>query len=163
LYANYTTACTITAPFAAQVHYGLTTWPTANGTRVGLLVDDPLDPQAAVTTERTSFGNEAGGPGEKYIQNASDVASGLTIQPTAATTGTLRVVDQNGTLTSEYRDATSGGGFVVIHNPQGHQAQAPDFGAPVTLGLQVWAASPVYAGPTVVTFGEFEITQGSCR
>ena len=76
--------------------------------------------------------------------------------------GTLRVVDHAGTITSMYRDATTGGRFAVITDPLANPAIAPDYGARVSLGLQVWSGPPVFAGPTNVTLTKFRITKGHC-
>ena len=76
--------------------------------------------------------------------------------------GTLRVVQQGGTITSQYRDATTGGHVVTITDSAANPAIAPDYGARVSLGLQVWSGPPVFAGPATVTMTKFRITSGHC-
>jgi hypothetical protein len=156
--ATYFTRCRVGRDFAAQVHYRLAVWPPANGVRVGLLVNNPDYPAQtdSVTTERTSFGASGDvGSGENYVENGISSGGGFVVQPTAAMSGTLRVVQHAGTITSEYRDATTGGHFVAF-------ADAPDYGARVSLGLQVWSGLPVYAGPATVKLTKFRITSGHC-
>ena len=46
LQGTYYTDCTIAGAFTAKVHYTLNTWPSANGVRVGLLVNNPDYPFA---------------------------------------------------------------------------------------------------------------------
>jgi hypothetical protein len=157
--ATYYTRCRVGSNFAAQVHYRLVEWPPANGVRVGLLVNNPDYPAQtdSVTTERTSFGATGDvGSGENYVQNGISSGGGFVVAPTSAMSGTLRVVQHAGTITSMYRDATTGGRFVTL-------AGAPDYGAPVSLGLQVWSGPPVFAGPAKVTLTKFRITSGHCR
>lgn len=163
--ATYYTRCRVGHSFAAQVHYRLVVWPPANGVRVGLLVNNPDYPTQpdSVTTERTSFGATGDvGSGENYVQNGIASGGGFIVQPTAALRGTLRVVQQGGTITSQYRDATTGGHFVTITDSAANPAIAPDYGARVTLGLQVWSGPPVFAGPAKVTLTKFRITSGHC-
>ena len=164
--ATYFTRCRVGSNFAAQVHYRLVVWPPANGVRVGLLVnnpDYPAQPNDSVTTERTSFGATGDvGAGENYIQNGIASGGGFIVQQTAAMSGTLRVVQHGGTITSEYRDATTGGHFAVITDSAANPAIAPDYGARVSLGLQVWSGPPVFAGPAKVTLTRFRITSGHC-
>ena len=148
--ATYYTRCRVGRNFAAQVHYRLLVWPPANGVRVGLLVNNPDYPTQtdSVTTERTSFGATGDvGSGENYLQNGIASGGGFIVEPTAAMRGTLRVVQQGGTITSQYRDATTGGQFVTITDSAANPAIAPDYGARVSLGLQVWSGPPVFAGP----------------
>jgi hypothetical protein len=156
--ATYFTRCRVGRDFAARVHYRLALWPPANGVRVGLLVNNPDYPAQtdSVTTERTSFGASGDvGSGENYVENGISSGGGFVVEPTAAMSGTLRVVQHAGTITSMYRDATTGGSFVTL-------AVAPDYGARVSLGLQVWSGLPVYAGPAKVTLTRFRITSGHC-
>src|SRR6185312_5193437 len=163
--ATYYTRCRVGHSFAAQVHYRLVVWPPANGVRVGLLVNNPDYPMQldSVTTERTSFGATGDvGSGESYLQNGIASGGGFIVQPTAAMRGTLRVVQQGGTITSQYRDATTGGHFVTITDSAANPAIAPDYGARVSLGLQVWSGPPVFAGPAKVTLTRFRITSGHC-
>lgn len=163
--ATYYTRCRVGHSFAAQVHYRLVVWPPANGVRVGLLVNNPDYPTQpdSVTTERTSFSATGDvGSGENYVQNGIASGGGFIVQPTAALRGTLRVVQQGGTITSQYRDATTGGHFVTITDSAANPAIAPDYGARVTLGLQVWSGPPVFAGPAKVTLTKFRITSGHC-
>ena len=164
--ATYYTRCKVGRNFAAQVHYRLVVWPPANGVRVGLLVnnpDYPTQPDDSVTTERTSFGATGDvGSGENYVQNGIASGGGFIVQPTAAMRGTLRVVQHGGTITSKYRDATTGGQFVTITDSAANPAIAPDYGAPVSLGLQVWSGPPVFAGPAKVALTKFRITSGHC-
>jgi hypothetical protein len=165
--ATYYTSCKMGSNFAAQVRYRLVVWLPANGVRVGLLVNNPNYPAQlddSVTTERTSFGATGDvGSGENYLQNGIASGGGFIVQPTAAMRGTLRVVQHNGTITSQYRDATTGGQFVTITDSAANPAIAPDYGAPVSLGLQVWSGPPVFAGPAKVTLTKFRITSGHCR
>ncbi|HEX3329228.1 MAG TPA: hypothetical protein VHS27_04845 [Gaiellales bacterium] len=163
--ATYYTRCRVGRNFAAQVHYRLLVWPPANGVRVGLLVNNPDYPTQtdSVTTERTSFGATGDvGSGESYLQNGIASGGGFIVEPTAAMRGTLRVVQQGGTITSQYRDATTGGQFVTITDSAANPAIAPDYGARVSLGLQVWSGPPVFAGPAKVTLTKFRITSGNC-
>ena len=163
--ATYYTRCRVGRNFAAQVHYRLLVWPPANGVRVGLLVNNPDYPtqRDSVTTERTSFGATGDvGSGENYLQNGIASGGGFIVEPTAAMRGTLRVVQQGGTITSQYRDATTGGQFVTITDSAANPAIAPDYGARVSLGLQVWSGPPVFAGPAKVTLTKFRITSGNC-
>ena len=163
--ATYFTRCRVGHDFAAQVHYRLAVWPPQNGVRVGLLVNNPDYPAQtdSVTTERTSFGASGDvGTGENYLQNGISSGGEFIVQPTAATSGTLRVVQHAGWITSMYRDATTGGQFVTIADPLNNPAIAPDFRARVSLGLQVWSGLPVYAGPARVTLTNFRITSGNC-
>jgi hypothetical protein len=163
--ATYFTRCRVGHDFAAQVHYRLALWPPANGVRVGLLVNNPDYPAQtdSVTTERTSFGASGDvGVGESYLQNGISSGGGFIVQPTAAMSGTLRVVQHGGAITSKYRDASTGGHFVTITDPLNTPAIAPDYGARVSLGLQVWSGLPLYAGPAQVTLTKFRITSGRC-
>jgi hypothetical protein len=163
--ATYFTRCRVGHNFAAQVHYRLAVWPPANGVRVGLLVNNPDYPAQtdSVTTERTSFGASGDvGAGESYLQNGISSGGGFIVQHTAAMSGTLRVVQHAGWITSMYRDATTGGHFATITDALNNPAIAPDYGARVSLGLQVWSGLPVYAGPAKVTLTKFRITSGRC-
>ncbi len=163
--ATYFTRCRLGSNFTAQVHYRLARWPPANGVRVGLLVNNPDYPAQpdSVTTERTSFGASGDvGVGENYIQNGISSGGGFIVQPTAAMSGTLRVVQHLGTITSQYRDATTGGHFATITDALANPAISPDYGARVSLGLQVWSGLPVFAGPAKVTLTKFRITSGHC-
>jgi hypothetical protein len=163
--ATYFTRCRVGHNFAAQVHYRLVVWPPANGVRVGLLVNNPDYPAQtdSVTTERTSFGPSGDvGVGENYLQNGISSGGGFIVQPTAAMSGTLRVVQHGGMITSKYRDASTGGQFVTITDSLNNPAIAPDYGARVSLGLQVWSGLPVFTGPANVTLTKFRITSGHC-
>lgn len=163
--ATYFTRCRVGHRFAAQVHYRLALWPPANGVRVGLLVNNPDYPAQpeSVTTERTSFGASGDvGTGENYVQNGISSGGGFIVQPTTAMSGTLRVVQHAGMITSKYRDATTAGHFVTITDPLNNPAIAPDYEARVSLGLQVWSGLPVFTGPAKVTLTKFRITRGHC-
>ena len=58
--------------------------------------------------------------------------------------------------------STSGDWAVTITDSAANPAIAPDYGAPVSLGLQVWSGPPVFAGPAKVTMTKFRITSGHC-
>ena len=80
LQGTYYTDCTIAGAFTAKVHYTLNTWPSANGVRVGLLVNNPdyPFPSGSVTAERTSFAASGDvSTGEKYVSNGTDSGGGF--------------------------------------------------------------------------------------
>ena len=164
VYATYTTRCKLSGSFTARIHYRLVSRPSNNGVRVGLLVDNPNYPANpnGVTTERTSFGASDVGVGENYVQNGIDTGGDLIEHATGATTGVLRVLVRRGFIRSQYADATTSWKPRLIRDSAGDVARAPAYHGHVSLGLQVWAAPPMFAGPARVTLTRFRITRGHC-
>ena len=88
LQGTYYTDCTIAGALTAKVHYTLNTWPSTNGVRVGLLVNNPdyAFTPGSVTAERTSFAASGDvDTGEKYAANGTDSGGGFVTKPTSAT------------------------------------------------------------------------------
>ncbi len=155
--ATYWSACTFTGDFDVRVKYALGPWPAHNGTRLGLIVNNPGYPAApdGVTTERTSFGLGDVDTGERYVANGAATGGPFAVRSTAALTGWLRILHKGGQLRSFYKDATTGGTFVKI-------ASAPDYSGAVTLGLQAWSGLGVFSGPVGASFSSFTVRTGSC-
>ena len=156
--ATYFTDCTFTGNFDAHVHYTLNTWPVANATRVGLLVNNPTypSPNGSVTVERTSYAASGDvGSGENYVINAIDAGGGFLDRPTAATSGDLRVSQVGNTMTAYVRDASTANKYVQL-------GTSPAYSGPVSLGLQVWSGIPLFNGPIQATFSGFGISKGTC-
>ena len=158
LQGTYYTDCTIAGAFTAKVHYTLNTWPSANGARVGLLVNNPdyPSPSGSVTAERTSFAASGDvSTGEKYVSNGTDSGGGFVTTATSATSGDLRVRVKGSVYRAEYRDATTGSTWKLI-------GTTPVYPGSVSLGLQVWAGHALFHGPVQVTLSGFAISKGVC-
>ena len=140
------------------MHYTLNTWPSTNGVRVGLLVNNPDSAftPGSVTAERTSFAASGDvDTGEKYAANGTDSGGGFVTKPTSATSGDLRVRVASGNYNMEYRDGTTAGAWKPI-------GTAPVYPGSVSLGLQVWSGLSLFTGPVKVTLSGFAISKGVC-
>lgn len=158
LQGTYYTDCTIAGALTAKVHYTLNTWPSTNGVRVGLLVNNPdyAFTPGSVTAERTSFAASGDvDTGEKYAANGTDSGGGFVTKPTSATSGDLRVRVASGNYNMEYRDGTTAGAWKPI-------GTAPVYPGSVSLGLQVWSGLSLFTGPVKVTLSGFAISKGVC-
>jgi hypothetical protein len=158
LQGTYFTDCTFSGALTAKVHYTLNTWPSTNGVRVGLLVNNPdyPSPNGSVTAERTSFAASGDvSTGEKYVSNGTDSGGAFVTKATSATSGDLRIRVNAGVYRAEYRDATTGTTWTLI-------GTAPVYDNPVSIGLQVWAGHSLFHGPVKATFSSFAISKGVC-
>lgn len=145
--AEAVSVCQLAGDFDIQVDYLLTAWPSANGIRVGLVVN-PSDSKVV----RVSFASGDGIPGypnEVYLTHFADGVRGVT--GTGDASGTLRLVRLGGLLTGYYLGAE---GWVTLHT-------GPVTGDDVRVALRSWGHSQVFKHVEVrVAFDNFRIHRG---
>ena len=137
-----TSVCRVRGDFDIQVDFELSTWPTQNGVRVGLVVT------GIGNTERTS---NPGVP-DTYLTNFGDGVQGLT--PTTDLSGRLRVTRSGSSVTGFFFN-TGTDSWVPIHTFDG--ATTGD----VRFNLWSWSHDSIFADQVVeVAFDNAIVSEG---